>query len=149
MEVRWDLGGAEMQFPAPRMRWGGTCMKVRPTPWALDRGEMGPAWSWDAILGTWMAVRRDLHGGETCMEVRHESWDPYAGQTGPGWRWDTHPKTWMGMTCDLDGCEKLSWDLNGVETKISGNLWRIEAGLVTWIWVRGDLNGDAMLETLC
>ena len=43
MEVRWDLGGAEMQFPAPRMRWGGTCMKVRPTPWALDIGEMGPA----------------------------------------------------------------------------------------------------------
>ena len=85
MEVRWDLGGAEMQVFAPGMRWGGTCMKVRPTSRALDRCGMGPARSWDAIVGTWMSVRSNFHGGETwilgprCgwnrtwMKVRHTS----------------------------------------------------------------------------
>ena len=98
MEVRWDLGGAEMQVFAPGMRWGGTYMKVRPTSRALDGCGMGPAWSWDAIVGTWMSVRHNLHGGETwflgprcgwnraLMKVRHTSWDLDGDEMGPGWR---------------------------------------------------------------
>ena len=153
MEVRWDLGGAEMQFPAPRMRWGGTCMKVRPTPWALDRGEMGPAWSWDAIFGTWMAVRRDLHGGEACIGetwilgpgcrsnrtwvmVRHTSQDLDGDDTRPGWMWEVILRPEWGLDKNLGKFmedRSRSRDLDQGERWPEWRCYARDAMLETWM----------------
>ena len=127
--VRWDLDGAEIQYPVTWMELrrildGGETRMMGPV---LDGGEtrldgramhiLGLGWMWDL---TWMGVRReftDLDGGET----------------GHWSRWDAYIETWIWVRWDIDGAELqfvwLTWmelrrDLDGGETWISGLRWR-------------------------
>ena len=63
----------------------------------------------------WNTSQAMLDGGETRIWILG-AWC----ETGPGWRWVVILQTWMEV-------RSPSWDLNGVETKISGNWWGLEA----------------------
>ena len=63
--LRQYMYGGETKIFGPGSRWDRTWMEVRHISWILD-GVVGMLiWSWDAILGAWMEVRRHMDGDET------------------------------------------------------------------------------------
>ena len=79
-------------------------MEVRHTSRDMDEGEMEPARSGNAILGSWMDMGRDQGGGETQISgPRLNNLDD--GNMRPGWSSHTNLGIWMKVRWGRDGGE--------------------------------------------
>ena len=72
--------------------------------WNLGEFEMVAAWVWDAILRTWMEVRRTSLILDELTMVPGWSWDAICG---PGWRWDVTKMEVKWKYKDVDWGEVL------------------------------------------
>ena len=140
MEERRDLEGGGTQMLAPGWRCDVNLATWMQEYWNLDSDETGPAWSWDlcefemvaawicnAILRTWMEVRRTSLILGAWVELRCNLW------------------TWMEVICHQDGGEmeiqgrRLRWDATWMERRGESGLHGDET---TWMRVRWDKDWD-------
>ena len=103
MEVGWYMEGSDASISESGFRW------ARPAwswdiSWNLGAFEMVAAWIWDAILRTWMEVRRTSLILDELEMVPGWSWDAI---NGPGWRWDVTKMEVKWKYKDVDWGEVL------------------------------------------
>ena len=143
MEVIYHLEGGGRQISEPGSRWDSTWkkrnvnlevkMELGCWSWDLDGGEMGPGFSWDAQLETWLGWHEtrmrnywgELDGGDT----RHGWWWHKILGT-----WIRGDRTWVDVRC-------TTWDLDVFEM-VPGWIWDSNFG--TKMEVRGELYGYQM-----
>ena len=142
MEVRLKSLDPDPDEIGPGWRSGGTWKEVMQVYWNLDSDGTGPVWSWDiswnlgefdmvaawiwdAILRTWMEVRRTSLILDELEMVPGWSWDAICG---PGWRWDVTKMEVKWKYKDVD------WD------KVLPG-WGGEVNLLACLEVRGPGRG--------
>ena len=93
MQVYWNLDSNET---GPAWSWV--------ISWNLGEFEMVAAWIWDAILRTWMEVKRTSLILDELDMVPGWRWDAICG---PGWRWDVTKMEVKWKCKDVDWGEML------------------------------------------
>ena len=159
MEVIYHLEGGGGQICEPGLRWDSTWkkrnvnlgvqMELGCWSWDLDGSEMGPGFSWDAQLETWLGWH------ETRMGNYWGELD--GGDTRHGWWWHKILGTWIRVRHDLGGCAlhnlrpwcvwdgswmnlRLNfWDLNGGENL---TVWILDADICLFIDVEYNMDGE-------
>ena len=97
----------------------------------LDGGEMGPGFSWDAQLETWLGWHETRMGNY---------WDELdGGDTRHGWWWHKIRGTWIRVRQDLGGCALHNlrpwcvWDGSWMNLRL--NFWDLNGGEKWTVWI--------------
>ena len=153
------LEGGGRQVWEPGLRWDSTWMERKRESWSPNGvgmlimrpgwGEMGPGFSWDAQLETWLGWH------ETRMENYSGELD--GGDRRHGWWWHKNLWTWIRVRQDMGGCALHnlrpwcvwdgSWmnlrlnvrDLNGGE-KLT--VWMLDTNICPFIDVEYNMDGE-------
>ena len=128
---RWFIIWKEVGGKYANLVWGEIQMELGCQSWDLDKGEMGPGFSWDAQLETWLGWH------ETRMGNYWGELD--GGDTRHGWWWHKILGTWIRVRQDLGGCALHNlrpwcvWDGSWMNLRL--NFWDLNWGEKWTVWI--------------